>query len=159
VTGGFVPDAVIGVISDTHGTLDARVARAFSGVDRIVHAGDIGSAEVLLELETIAPVTAVLGNTDHEIHGFTLALAARITVAGVGVLVTHVLRMSEITPQLPGGGVVISGHTHMPLVDLRGGVLFVNPGAAFRSRLPGGQRTVAMLTISQGQASARIVEF
>jgi putative phosphoesterase len=158
MTGARAPDAVIGVISDTHGTLDSRVSFAFSGVDHIVHAGDIGTAAVLLELETIAPVTAVLGNTDNVIPGFSLCPTAQIKVAGVGVLVTHELRVREIAHLLPRVGVVVSGHTHVPAVDLRAGVLFVNPGAAFRSRLPSGQRTVAILTISRGQASVRIVE-
>ena len=151
-------DAVVGVISDTHGTLDPRVAAVFDGVERILHAGDVGSADVLLELETIAPVAAVLGNTDRAIPGFALGSTATIGIAGVNVLVTHELHMSRIGHLLPGVGVIVSGHTHIPSIDRHGGVLYLNPGAVFSSRLQSGQRTVAILELSRGLAVARIVE-
>ena len=155
---GSAAEAVVGVISDTHGTLDPRVYRQFRGVDRILHAGDIGPADVLLQLETIAPVTAVLGNVDDVVPGFLLQPTARMSIAGVTVVMTHLLRTREIARFLPEAGVVVSGHTHVPSVQLNDGVLFVNPGSASRSRLPGGQRTVAILEIRDGLASARIVE-
>ncbi len=147
----------MGVISDTHGSLDPRVADVFAGVDRIVHAGDIGSAGVLIELETIAPVTAVLGNTDREIPGYRLPRTARLGLGDVVIEVAHDVRAVVVSPEPKRTVVAISGHTHVPSVTAVDGVLHVNPGAANRSRLPDAQRTVALLEITGSRASARIV--
>jgi predicted phosphodiesterase len=56
--------AKLAVISDTHNYLDPKVLTLFEGVEHIVHAGDIGMPWLILQLENIAPVTAVMGNTD-----------------------------------------------------------------------------------------------
>ncbi len=151
-------DLLIGVVSDTHGTLDPRVTSAFVGVDLVLHAGDIGSVDVLLELETLGPVTAVLGNTDHAMPGFSLPLTATLDLAGVRLYMAHQFRSGDVRGLPPGTGVVVSGHTHVPCVDSDDGILFVNPGAAFRSRLPGGRRTVGLIEIRDGRATARIIE-
>lgn len=145
----------VGLISDTHGRLDPRVARAFDGVECIVHAGDIGADHVLYELEQIAPVTAVLGNCDYEIPGFDLGLWARVDVGGVGIGVLHIRRELPKVPE--GVGVVVFGHSHMPLVEEVDGVLWVNPGSAQQARRSQIGRSVALLEIHDGRASARIV--
>lgn len=145
----------IGLISDTHGRLDARVAAALAGVERIVHAGDIGADHVLYELEQIAPVTAVLGNCDYGIPGFDLGDYARIDVGGVGIGVVHVAR--ELPSNADGVGVVVFGHSHMPLVEQRGEVLWVNPGSAQQARRSQIGRSVAVLEIECGRPRARIV--
>nr|MDA3937540.1 metallophosphoesterase family protein [Actinomycetota bacterium] len=102
--------ASVGVISDTHGSLHRSVHEAFLGVDHIVHAGDIGGEMILLELETIAPVTAVLGNTDRRLPGRSLSVIAVTRAADVGIAVVHNVR--DIRSQVPRGvSVVVSGHT------------------------------------------------
>lgn len=76
--------ARIGLISDTHGRLDPRVAPLFEreGVGAIIHAGDIGGPDILWELNAVAPVTAVLGNNDYAgVPGWALDPVARLTVA------------------------------------------------------------------------------
>lgn len=141
----------LGVISDTHGKLPADVAHVFAGVDRIIHAGDIGTG-VAEELELIAPVVAVSGNTDIESR---LPLLANVSLDGVRVLVVH--RPVDVPRPLPEGvGVVIVGHTHVPLLEQRGAVLWVNPGSAARSR--GAGHTVAILTLEAGTASAELFD-
>ena len=152
------PDAVVGVVSDTHGLLDPRVAVVFEGVDRILHAGDIGSAAVLLELETIAPLTAVLGNTVRDIPGYSLGLTVRITIAGVSFVMAHKPKQLEASGVLSGAQVAVNGHTHAPSVEFREGILRVNPGTASRHQVGGDRPTVALVDIREGRAAARIVE-
>jgi len=143
----------IGVISDTHGRLDPRVMEVFRGVDRILHAGDVGGEEILVELGALAPVTAVAGNTD----GFPLAERLRETeildLGGLRVLLTHQVGDPE-RPSAPlvslmettRPGLVVFGHTHAPFDQLIRGVRFFNPGGAGPRRfsLP---RTVALLEL------------
>jgi putative phosphoesterase len=138
--------ARIGVISDTHGKLPSEVHDAFAGAERIVHAGDIGNYQTLLELETIAPVTAVAGNVDPEL-GDILPPLVNTPIAGVRFLVTH-RRQDVPRPLPPGVAVVVTGHTHMPVIEERDGVLWLNPGSASRSR--GAGHTVAVLEIEDG---------
>jgi putative phosphoesterase len=145
----------LGVISDTHGVLPAEVLDVFAGVDRIVHAGDFGSESVLDELGTIAPVIAVRGNTDSCTRAGCLQSLVNFDAGGVRVLVVH--RPSDVPRPLPPGvGVVITGHTHVPLVEERDGVLWLNPGSASRGR-SGHGHTVALLETAPGRPEARIV--
>lgn len=147
----------MGLISDTHGLLRPEAKALLRGSDCIVHAGDICDPAILDELATIAPVTAVRGNCDRGPWAERLPWTARLRVGGLLVLVIHDLAQLELEPGAPGIGVVVSGHSHKPLVQQRGGVLFVNPGSAGprRFRLP-----VAMgeLIIAGGRVSARTVE-
>lgn len=147
----------LGVISDTHDVLDPRVAMAFAGVERILHAGDICNPDVLWELEEIAPVTAVLGNMDSAIPGFALCPTARLRIDGVDLLLTHKLALREIASLSPSARAVVSGHTHVPSINIYGEVLYVNPGSASEPRQTDGRRTVGLLEIRRGRASARIV--
>jgi putative phosphoesterase len=143
----------VGVLSDTHGHLYAEVKRALEGVDHIIHAGDVGSAQVLAELRSIAPVTAVRGNCDHEAWSQVLSLDAEVELGGARILVGHILsqlrgRVDAAGPTVSGGGfaAVISGHTHLALVEMRGGTLYVNPGSAGPLRFAR-PRTIARLAI------------
>jgi putative phosphoesterase len=128
----------IGVISDTHGHFDPQVAGVFAGVDHILHAGDVGSLEVLTELRALAPVTAVLGNVDYWEMG--LRLTECVELAGRKFLLHHI-----VNPQHPGDElrsnlaehqpqVVVFGHSHVPFQRTLGGVLFLNPGYAGKPR-------------------------
>ncbi len=126
----------IGVISDTHGLLRPEVFEAFAGVDHILHAGDIGSTDVLDELRAIAPVTAVAGNID----GFCCGDAretARVTLGGVRFFLTHILDRPdhprrEVLDELrrAPADVVVFGHSHLPHDELIGEVRYLNPASA-----------------------------
>jgi putative phosphoesterase len=138
------------LISDTHGKLRADVLHAFEGVDLILHAGDIGDLDIIAELETIAPVHAVHGNTDdfdvRARFGETVALA----LEGKRIVVTHGHLVSITTPPVlraahPDADVIVYGHTHKPLLDT-GGSLVVNPGAAGPARFKL-KPSVAILTL------------
>lgn len=142
----------VGVLSDTHGELHRRVAQALAGVDHIIHAGDVGAAQVLVELRRLAPVTAVRGNCDLDAWAEALPLRAELEVGGVRILAGHVaagLRDRLETAAGDGGdgfAVVISGHTHLAAVERRDGTLHLNPGSAGPRRF-GRPRTIARLTI------------
>ncbi|NTW29306.1 MAG: metallophosphoesterase family protein [Coriobacteriia bacterium] len=147
-----------GLISDTHGYLDPRVLQVFraENVAAIIHAGDIGRADVLWELSTIAPVTAVLGNCDRAIPGWLLEGVARMRLAGVRVLAIH--NLADLGSAPVDVDVVVYGHSHIPVVGRRDHVLAVNPGSATqRRRMP--STSVGILEVGDdGQVSARIVE-
>ena len=149
----------VGLISDTHGGLDARVLSLFAGqgpLAAIVHAGDIGASPgILWELEAIAPVTAVLGNCDHAMPGFDLASVARTTISGVRVLAIHDFRDLGGIPD--DVDVVVCGHSHVPRVEYHGDVLVVNPGSASEPRRMW-RRSVGILEIAaQKRSTARIL--
>jgi putative phosphoesterase len=125
----------IGLISDTHGLLRPEALAALQGSELIVHAGDIGSAEVLAKLRDIAQVTAVRGNNDFGPWAETIPERAELDVDGVRLLVLHDLAGLR---QAHGFAVVVSGHSHQPKAEKRDGVLYINPGSAGprRFRLP-----------------------
>jgi len=125
----------VGLISDTHGLLRAEAVRALAGSELIVHAGDVGKAEVLEALRRVAPVIAVRGNVDH--GAWAEALPETVTVEP-GIYVLHDVKTLGIDPAAQGIRMVVSGHSHKPSSVERGGVLYVNPGAAGprRFRLP-----------------------
>lgn len=146
----------IGIVSDTHGSLSALAVDALQGCDRIIHAGDIGSSNVLYKLEAIAPVTAVVGNCDYNDYGPEVGYVAETCIDGVSFFVTH---RPEDLPFLDPGrmDVAVNGHTHVPLIERKHGVLRVNPGSVSRPR--GGEGpTIAIVTTRPGRvAEARIV--
>ena len=127
---------------------------ALAGVDFVLHAGDIGGAKVLYELEALAPVTAVLGNTDFDIPGWEPAYQARIKIAGRQFLVIHDLK--QLGPVPDNVDVVVHGHTHVPEIGQLGVVLTVNPGPA-RRPTKGQSRTVGVVTIDGDRLAAEIV--
>jgi putative phosphoesterase len=120
---------LIGLIADTHGTLDSRVRPAFAGVDLILHAGDIGSEQVLAGLAEIAPVTAVAGNNDLHLANLGLPLRANVVLDGARIHLVH--RLQDAQPRAETN-VVVYGHSHKALVTERDGRLYANPGAAGR---------------------------
>jgi len=141
---------LIGLIADTHGYLDPRVPPALLGVDLILHAGDIGSEDVLVALARIAPVTAVTGNNDRQLAHLGLPLRVELDFDGVKVHLVH--RLIDAAPG-PDARVVVYGHSHKALVAEREGLLWVNPGAAGRV---GFHRdvTLALLRVKYGRYKA-----
>ncbi len=137
----------IGVISDTHDFLDPRVPKMFAGVDHILHGGDVGMPWLLLQLEDIAPVTAVLGNTDSGVH---LRLTEVAQLDGRKFFVHHIVNPHEPGNELQARlarerpDVVVFGHTHRPFCETIGKTLFFNPGYAGKPRF-GLERSVAIL--------------
>jgi putative phosphoesterase len=126
----------LGIISDTHGLLRPQVFDVFKEVDHILHAGDVGPAEILTELEAIAPVTAVYGNTDGWDLRARLPQVASIRLDGFDIVVTHGDQLGSPTPEklnkaFPEAEIILFGHTHRPLLTLVDVVVTVmNPGGA-----------------------------
>jgi uncharacterized protein len=147
----------VGLISDTHGLLRPEAAAFLRGSDLIVHAGDIGHARILDELATLAPVTAVRGNNDKGAWAESIAQTEVLQVGEVCICVVHDLAELALDPAASGFQVVVSGHSHKPLVEDRGGVLYVNPGSAGprRFKLP---IAVAELHVAEGVVRARLIE-
>ncbi len=150
------PGAVIGVVSDTHGLLRPEALRRLRGVDRNVHAGDIGTPEVLRALEAIAPVTAVRGNNDRGAWARALPETTTLTVEGACLYVLHDVKTLAVDPRRAAVAAVIAGHSHKPSVLDRDGVLFLNPGSIGPRRftLP---IAMALLTVRGAAVRARIV--
>ena len=146
----------IGLISDTHGLLRPQALDALRGVERVLHAGDVGRSEVLDGLTRIAPVLAVRGNVDRDPWARALPPTVTIEIGGVRIHMLHILQDLDLDPRAQHIAVVVSGHSHDPSVETRDGVLFVNPGSAGPRRfaLP---TTVAELVIDAGKPAARIV--
>jgi uncharacterized protein len=150
---------VIGLISDTHGLMRPRVHDALAGVELILHAGDVGGDEILDELELIAPVLAVYGNTDAPGQP-RLAESIDRTIGGVSIHVSHGHEVGSPTPARLlarySAQVIVYGHTHRQHVAHVDGRLVVNPGAAGAKRFKL-EPSVGRLTIANGQAEVEIV--
>lgn len=125
----------VGVISDTHGLLRPEAMAALEGSDRIIHAGDVGPPEILEQLSRIAPVTAVRGNVDTAPWAERLAPAEVVDAGGHHLFVLHRLDHLDLDPVAAGFAAVIYGHSHSPSAEIRGGVLYLNPGSAGPRRL------------------------
>ena len=148
-------DITIGLISDTHGLLRPQAIAALTGVQRIIHAGDIGGPDILEALRSLAPVDAVRGNNDEGQWAAGVPAHLTLQIQGVCIHVLHDLKELDVDPVRAGFGVVIAGHSHRPDVTERDGVLFVNPGSAGprRFRLP---VAIAYLNLAPRSATARI---
>lgn len=126
----------LGVIADTHGLLRPEVFEVFREVDHILHAGDVGPESILDELQMIAPVTAVYGNTDGSLLRKRLPRVARVALDGFTIVVTHGDQLGSPTPeklqaQFPDAEIIVFGHTHRPVLTLVDTVVTVmNPGGA-----------------------------
>jgi putative phosphoesterase len=125
----------VGVISDTHGLVRPQAIEALRGADVIVHAGDVGGPHVLRELGELAPVIAVRGNVDTEPWAKALPDRRRLELGGANVLLLHDRARAGASPAAEGVDVVVFGHSHEPLTDRQGGVLWFNPGSAGPKRL------------------------
>lgn len=146
----------IGVISDTHGLLRPEAVSALADCAQIIHAGDVGKEEILTALSQIAPLVAVRGNVDREPWTEKLPTDAFCIIGGVKIYVLHDLHELSFDPASIGCGVVISGHSHKPFIERRGGMLYLNPGSAGRRRfsLP---VTLAKLEIERSHVEARLI--
>jgi uncharacterized protein len=163
----------IGIISDTHGLLRPEAERRLTGVDHIIHAGDIGRPEIVDALRRIAPVTAIRGNVDSGEWAREYPDTELVRLAGKSIYVLHDLKTLQVDPGA-GIDVIVSGHSHVPKIDTIGSVLYLNPGSAGRRRFklpitlatlevtPEGIRPeihdlegCATLTIDRGRGSGR----
>jgi uncharacterized protein len=146
----------VGVISDTHGLLRPEALAALAGVERIVHAGDIGAPEVLAALGRIAPVTAVRGNNDRDRWAADIPETDVLEIGDVSLYVLHDLHELDLDPRAAGFAAVIAGHSHQPRMEEREGVLYLNPGSAGprRFKLP---ISLARLTVTGPRLRAELV--
>lgn len=120
----------IGLISDTHGLLREEALAALRGSELIVHAGDVGRAEILDALRGIAPVVAVRGNVDTAEWAEALPLTEVVEANEARLYVLHNLSDLDLNPRAAGFDIVITGHTHRPVQFEKDGVLYINPGSA-----------------------------
>ena len=147
----------VGLISDTHGLMRPEALAALAGVSHIVHAGDIGSPEILSQLRTIAPVTAIRGNNDKGAWAAGIAESEVLVIEGKSIYVLHDLAELDLNAAAAGFSVIVTGHSHKPAIAQKGEVLFVNPGSAGprRFKLP---ISVGCLEIDRGATRAQIHE-
>jgi uncharacterized protein len=138
---------LIGVISDTHGLLRSEALQALAGVEHIIHAGDIGNPDIVPRLSEIAPVTVVRGNVDTQPWAQAFPPWEVATILGRTVYVIHDLGDLTLDPLAAGFDMVVSGHSHRPLIETDDRVIYLNPGSAGprRFRLP---ITLAMVHVS-----------
>ena len=123
-------DLLIGVISDTHGLLRPQALDALRGSDLIIHAGDVGSPEILEPLRALAPTYVVRGNVDRGSWADRLPMTEIIDVGGLRIYVLHIIADLDLDPPTAGFAAVIYGHSHQPSIETRDGVLYLNPGSA-----------------------------
>ncbi len=147
----------IGVISDTHGLLRPEAIAALRGVDRILHAGDVGDPEILDHLRELAPVAVVRGNVDRGPWVAALPVTEIIEVERVSIYMLHDLAQLDLKLEAAGFRVVIFGHSHQPKIEEKNGVLYFNPGSAGprRFHLP---VSLGRLVIEKGNVLAELVE-
>jgi putative phosphoesterase len=136
--------------------LRPEAIEALRGAEHIIHAGDVGAAEILEKLATLAPVTAIRGNVDKGAWAHNLPETEVVVICGISIYVLHDLAQLDLKPEAAGFGVVISGHSHVPKHETRGGVLYFNPGSAGprRFKLP---VCVGRLMVDGGSVRAEIV--
>jgi uncharacterized protein len=148
---------IIGLISDTHGLLRPEALRALEGSDLIIHAGDVGAPETLGELRRLAPVVAVKGNVDTDPWCAGLPQTAVAEAGSSLIYVLHDVKALDLKPAGAGIAMVVSGHSHKPLLEKKDGVLYVNPGSAGprRFNLP---VTVARVDLRQNPWRVAFVE-
>jgi putative phosphoesterase len=137
--------------------LRPEAVAALRGSEHIIHAGDVGNSEILDQLRTIAPVTAVRGNVDQGAWARRLAETEVVERAGASIYVLHDLAQLDLKPEAAGFAAVIFGHSHVPQQEMRGSVLYFNPGSAGprRFKLP---VTVGRLVADAGTLRGEIVE-
>jgi hypothetical protein len=145
---------VLGILADTHGLLRPEAVRVLRGVDHILHAGDIGDAAILQQLRALAPLHAIRGNIDQ--HGPCSRLPATELVEFLGhtLYMLHDRNALDLDPAVAGWAAVLSGHSHQPMIEWRGDVLYLNPGSAGPRRfsLP---LSLALLTLHAGPPDAK----
>jgi uncharacterized protein len=147
----------VGVISDTHGLLRPEAVDALEGSDLIIHAGDVGKPEVIDALRAVAPTFVVRGNVDIGVWADALPMTASVAAGELAFFVLHDISQLDLDPAAAGFAAVVFGHSHVPSIETRHGVLFLNPGSAGprRFKLP---VAVARVSVSGQQVRPRIVE-
>ena len=146
----------VGVISDTHGLLRSEVVAALTGVNHILHAGDVGDPDILDALAAIAPLTAIRGNVDRTGICASLPATEIVELGGLTIYMLHSLDDLDLDPAASGFGVVVTGHSHQPTIERRKGVLYLNPGSAGPRRfsLP---VSIAFLQLGNAEPVAEIL--
>lgn len=154
----------LGIISDTHNLLRPEALEVFSQVDHILHGGDVGDADILVQLEALAPVTAVYGNTDGSSMRHRLPKVAQVELDGFDIVVTHGDQLGHPTPALlhdafPKAEIIVFGHTHTPVLELVDKTVTVmNPGSAGPKRFDRPAPSVGIMELEPGiPPRARIV--
>jgi putative phosphoesterase len=147
----------VGLISDTHGLMRPEALATLRDSDLIIHCGDIGDSAVLEVLQTLAPVRAIRGNNDKGAWASSLPACDVVEVGSHKIYVLHNLADLDLDPAEAGFTVVVSGHSHKPVIEKRGKILFVNPGSAGPRRftLP---VTIATLALRPSRCEAKIIE-
>ncbi len=147
---------LIGVISDTHRLLRPEALQALHGSDYIIHAGDVGDPDILVQLRGIAPVTAVRGNVDRGAWARALPQTEVLEAGGFSIYILHILAELDLEPEAAGFRAVVYGHSHVPKQETRNNVLYFNPGSAGprRFRLP---VSLGKLTITNGAIRSEII--
>lgn len=153
----FPTPCSVGIISDTHGLIRVEAIAALQGSSAIIHAGDIGSEAVIRALQTIAPVYAIRGNNDTAEWARALPDSMVLSVNDLSILVLHDLHDLGCTVAGDAMRVVVTGHSHRPLIQEQDSVLYINPGSAGPRRfsLP---VSVATLRIQEQKMSAKILK-
>ena len=146
----------VGVISDTHGLLRPEALELLRGCDHILHAGDLGKAEILDTLRALAPTTAIRGNIDQEGICAELPVTEAVELSGILFYMVHSIADLDLNPAAAGVGVLVSGHSHQPKQYTENGILYLNPGSAGprRFKLP---VTLAHVEVNSFGVTARIV--
>ena len=148
---------IIGVISDTHGLLRPEAVELLRGSEHILHAGDIGSPEIIPALQKIAPVTAIRGNVDTQAWARSFPETEVAELGGLHLYIIHDANALDLNPTAAGFAAVVSGHSHQPQQEVKDGVLYFNPGSAGprRFRLP---ISVGRIEIVGGTLSGEILK-
>jgi uncharacterized protein len=147
---------VIGVISDTHGIISEQALNALTGVEHIIHAGDVGAPDVVKALKTAAPTNIVRGNMDGGAWSKKLPPSDMFEIDGITFYLVHDLHTLDIDPLAAGIHVVISGHTHQPKIKWHKGVLYFNPGSASQGRYAS-PPSVGHIEIAQDRIIPKII--
>jgi len=150
-------DWKIGVISDTHGFLRPEVLKAFQGVELILHAGDIGGDDILLELQAIAPVLAVRGNMDYGAWIEDIPASRDVMLGEKRFFMVHDPAHIDVNPDKGDIHGIIFGHTHQPHMETHKGILMLNPGSAGHRR-KNYPVSLAVVTIRGEQMDAELIE-
>jgi putative phosphoesterase len=150
-------DLLVGVISDTHGLLRPQAIEALRGSDLIIHAGDVGTPDLLDPLRALAPLRVVRGNVDTGAWARLLPMTESIEVGEVKFHMLHDIAQLDCDPAAAGFAAVVFGHSHRPLIETRDGVLYLNPGSAGPRRfdLP---ISLARVRVSGREISPELIE-
>jgi putative phosphoesterase len=150
-------EVTVGIISDTHGLMRPAAVDALRGSDLIIHAGDVGKPEVIAVLRAVAPTVVVRGNVDMGNWAAALPVTTPVEIGALRFFVLHEIAQLDFDPAAAGFAAVVFGHSHVPSIETRDGVLFLNPGSAGprRFKLP---IAVARVSVSGRRLSPQIVE-